>query len=81
VFQRHPGARLSLGLVQRLQQAGRKRRGQLCLALGFLGVERQLQHAATVPVDAPVQVFEQAPGVAETRSKSIAKGPCHGPTT
>jgi hypothetical protein len=32
----------------------------LRLTLGFLGVERQLQHAAIVPVGAALQVFEQA---------------------
>ena len=74
MFQRHTGARLGLGLVQRMQQAWGKRPGQLGLALGFLGVERQLQHAATVPVDAPLQVFEQAPGVAEPAQNQLRKG-------
>ncbi|MNI89866.1 hypothetical protein D3C73_1473260 [compost metagenome] len=38
---------------------------QMRLAFGFLGIERQLQHAATVPIEAALQVLQQAAGVAE----------------
>lgn len=67
-------ARLGLGRVQQVQQAGRKGGGQLRLALGLLGVEGQLQHAATVPIDASVQVLQQASGVAETTEYQLRQG-------
>ncbi len=35
------------------------------LAFGFLGIERQLQDAATVPVHAALQVLQQATGMPE----------------
>ncbi|MNQ77769.1 hypothetical protein D3C85_926580 [compost metagenome] len=54
------------GLLQYPQQVGGKGVRKLGLALGFLVVEGQLQYATTVPVGAPLQVFQQAPGVAET---------------
>jgi hypothetical protein len=40
-----------------VQQAAVERRGQFGLALGFLGVEGQLQHAAGVPVLAALQAL------------------------
>ncbi|MCY1397463.1 hypothetical protein D9M71_124680 [compost metagenome] len=63
--------RLGFGLVQYPQQVGGEGVGQLRLALGFLVIERQLQHAATVPVGAPLQVFQQAPGMAETAEDQL----------
>ncbi|MNL07426.1 hypothetical protein D3C87_1281000 [compost metagenome] len=66
VRQADPRQRLGLGLVDQVQQVRRKRLGQLRLTLAFLGVERQLQHAAIVPIRAALQVFELASGVTET---------------
>jgi hypothetical protein len=43
------GDGFGLVAVQQVQQAAVERRGQFGLALGFLGVEGQLQHAAGVP--------------------------------
>ncbi|VVN47714.1 hypothetical protein PS659_06010 [Pseudomonas fluorescens] len=59
------GHGLGLGLIQQVQQIRRERRRQLRLAFDFPGIEGQLQYAAVVPVTAPLQVFEQASGVAE----------------
>ncbi|MOA22507.1 hypothetical protein D3C78_1430660 [compost metagenome] len=61
-----PGHGLGPGLIQQVQQVRCKRRRQLRLAFGFPGIEGQLQHAAIVPVAAPLQVFEQSSGVAES---------------
>ncbi|MNH95388.1 hypothetical protein D3C73_480290 [compost metagenome] len=66
VCQSDTGHGLCFGLIQQVQQVRWKRRGQLRLAFGFLGIEGQLQHAAIVPVAAPLQVFEQTSGVAES---------------
>ena len=63
-FDAHEAYRL--GLIQQVQQVCGKGLGQLQLTFGFLGVKRQLQYAAIVPVGASLQVFELAPGVAET---------------
>jgi len=71
VGQLDAGLSLSLVAVQQVQQLRRKGLGQLRLTLGFLGVERQLQHAAALPVDTPVQVFQQTPGVAETTQDQL----------
>ena len=73
MLQRHTGTSLGLGLIEPMQQARGECAGQLCLALGFLGVEGQLKHAATVPVDASVQVFQQASGMAETAEDQLRK--------
>ncbi|MCY1537723.1 hypothetical protein D9M68_732310 [compost metagenome] len=54
------------GLVEVDQQIAGEGGRQLRLALHFLGVEGQLQYPAIVPVDAFLQLFEQAAGVAET---------------
>lgn len=65
------GAGLRLGLFEPLQQIFGERGGQLRVAFGFLGVERQLQHAAIVPVGAALQGFKQASGVTETADDQL----------
>nr|GFD06842.1 hypothetical protein [Tanacetum cinerariifolium] len=61
------------GRVQNMQQFGRKRAGQLRLTLVFLFVERQLQHAAIVPVDAAFQTFQQPTGVTKAAEDQLRK--------
>ncbi|MNF54103.1 hypothetical protein D3C84_355220 [compost metagenome] len=74
VLQSNTRACLGLGQIQRMDQIGGKRGGQLRLAFGFLGVERQLQYAAVSPVNATLQVFEQASGMAESADDQLRKG-------
>lgn len=65
MLQGDAGDGLCLKAIQRLQQIVGKRGRQLGLALGFLGIECQLQDPAIIPVVAALQVFQQAPGMAE----------------
>ncbi|MNE10826.1 hypothetical protein D3C80_1035540 [compost metagenome] len=64
--QGHAGDGFSFCTFQRVQQVGVESGSQLALALSFLVVEGQLQHAAGIPVAATLQAFKLAPGVAET---------------
>ena len=70
-LQADTGTRLGLFSIECLQQVFGKRLRQLRLTLGFLGIEGQLQHTAIVPVDAPLQLFKQAPGVTETADNQL----------
>ena len=66
VFQRQTGQLRGFAGVHRTQQVGGEGTGQARLALGFLGIEGQLQHATGAPVGTGRQALELAPGVAET---------------
>ncbi|MNL76152.1 hypothetical protein D3C87_2020730 [compost metagenome] len=57
--------------IEQLQQVFRKRAGQLRLTLGFLGIERQLQNPAAIPIDTTVQVFKYTPGMTETADNQL----------
>jgi len=65
------GLNLGLRLIEPVHQVFRECRGQLRLTLGFLGIERQLQHAAIVPVGAALQGFQQTAGVAEAADDQL----------
>src|SRR5450830_531958 len=71
VFEGHAGAGLGLGLIEDLEQLGTEGSGQLGLAFGLFLVEGQLQDAAVVPVEALVQLFEQAPGMPEAAENQL----------
>ena len=62
--QRDPGQLLGLLATDRVQQLLGEGCRQLALALYFLGIEGQLQHAARLPGVAG-ELLQQAPGVAE----------------
>ena len=65
------GILLAAGMMDRWEahkvvMTGFARTRLFALALGFLGVECQLQHPAGVPILAALQVLQLAAGVAET---------------
>ena len=65
------GLRLRLLLIQWMDQLRIEGCCQLRLALGFLGVEGQLQDPAIVPVEPALQMLEQAAGMTKTTDNHL----------